>query len=564
MLKQTCFKKVEFYSVILLLVIIAGFASCEKDEQIIPDPAADFTYQLVDGSARSVQFTNTSIHAITYSWDFGDGTPVSDEKSPKHDFKKGGDYSVTLTATGENGTTSNTKTIKITLEYIFVNHEHGSNLIGVSTSSFSDANLEISSFQNFKPHFMRYYFGGTIVFDATTPPKGIASVKTSAYRRNGELTGQMAANMSDWNYTPALDFDKFINLCRANGAEPVVLLPVYAAYSSTPGPKMTRNELYAAHKAFVTYANITKGYGVKYWEIGNEDDLDPDNTSAATYAEVFNELVPLLKSIDPTIECGANTFWDTSRWKSLLPKIKQNMGFAVIHQYSTMQTYSDFLNKDMINWNGHSEIMIENFLTARKNLNDQSIPSKVIVTEISSHCTYAPANPKNNCVWKGLHNIQLLLQYGSYANVIGTMNWVTWYLGGLENTFNVFSGADETTLSPVGLTLQVLNDHLYPLVDKKTKVNSNEVEITISHSVDFSRMSVFILNKSKSMQTVSLSIPDFTGNPANNTKWVYQPATIDEWSQKVTYQQSSSTDLSAVTGISTDVPALSCTVYDFN
>ena len=564
MLKLTCLKKVEFYSVILLLVIIAGFASCKKDEQKISDPAADFTYQLVDGSARSVQFTNTSIQAITYSWDFGDGTPVSDEKSPKHDFKKGGDYSVTLTVTGENGNTPNTKTIKITLEYIFVNHEHGSNLIGVSTSSFSDANLGISSFQNFKPHFMRYYFGGTIVFDAATPPKGIASVKTSAYNRNGELTNQMAANMSGWNYTPALDFDQFIALCKFNGAEPVVLLPVYAAYSSTPGPKMTRDELYAAHKAFVIYANITKGYGVKYWEIGNEDDLDPDNTSAATYAEVFNELVPILKSIDPTIECGANTFWDTSRWKSLLPKIKQNMGFAVIHQYSPMQSYSDFLNKDMLNWNSGNEIMIENFLTALKNLNDQSIPSKVIVTEISSLCTYAPANPKNNCIWKGLHNIQLLLQYGSYANVIGTMNWVTWYQGGLENTFNVFSGADETTLSPVGLTLQVLNDHLYPLVDKKSKVNSNEVEITISHSLDFSRMSVFILNKSKSMQTVSLSIPDFTGNPANNTKWVYQPVTIDEWSQKVTYQQSSSTDLSAVEGINTDVPALSCIVYDFN
>jgi len=564
MLKQTFLKKSEFYSVILLLVLLSALASCKKDEPKTPDPSADFTYQLVDGFARSVQFTNTSILANTYSWDFGDGTPVSDENSPKHDYKKGGDYNVTLTVTGENGTTPNTKTIKISLGYIFVNHEHGSNLIGVSTSSFSDANLGISSFQNFKPHFMRYYLGSTIVFDAANPPNGIASVMTSDYKRNGELTGPMAANMNGWDYTPALDFDEFIDLCKATGAEPVILLPVYAAYSSTPGPKMTRNELYAAHKAFVTYANITKGYGVKYWEIGNEDDLDPDNTSAATYAEVFNELVPLLKSIDPTIECGANTFWNTSRWESLLPKIKQNMGFAVIHQYSTMQNYSDFLNKEMLNWNGSNEIMVERFLTARSNLNDNSIPSKVIVTEISSLCTYAPANPKNNCIWKGLHNIQLLLQYGSYTNVIGTMNWVTWYQGGLENTYNVFSGADETALSPVGVTLQLLNDHLYPVVEKKTKVNNNEVEITISHSVDFSRMSVFILNKSKSIQTVSLSIPNFTGNPANNTKWIYQPATIDEWSQNVTYQQSSITDLSAVTGISTDVPALSCTVYDFN
>ena len=447
---------------------------------------------------------------------------------------------------------------------IRVDYDHGSKLIGLSTSSFSDANLNFTSFQKFKPHFMRYYLGGTIVFDDANPPNGIASVQTSAYKRNGELTNQMAANMSGWKYTPALDFDKFMTLCKANGAEPVILLPVYAAYASTPGPKMTRTELYDAHKAFVKYANITKGYGVKYWEIGNEDDLDPDNTTAATYAEVFNELVPLLKAVDPAIECGANTFWNTSRWEILLPLIKKNMGFAVIHQYSPMQTYNEFLTMNLLSWKGNSEIMVDRFITARNNLKDSDIPSKVIVTEISSLCTYAPKNSKNNCVWKGLHNIQLLLQYGSYSNVIGTMNWVTWYNGGLENTYNIFSDGTETTLSPVGITLQVLNDHLYPIVDKKTKLNNNAVEITVSHTVDFSRMSIFILNKSKIMQSVPLNITDFTGNATNNTKWVYQPETIDEWSQSLTYLKSNTTDLKAVKDISVDVPALSCTVYDFN
>ncbi len=233
--------------------------------------------------------------------------------------------------------------------------DHGSTLVGVSTSSFSDANLTSTSLQKFNPHFIRYYLGSTIVFDFRNPPKGKASVTNYTYSRNGELSNPMMGNMNDWKYTLALDFDEFIALCKSNNAEPVVLLPMYAAYSSTPGPKMTREELYEAHKAFVTYANITKGYGVKYWEIGNEDDLGPDNTTAETYAEVFNELVPLLKEIDPTIQCGANTFWNTERWQQLLPMIKDKMGFAVIHQYSAIQTYTDFLTKDMLNWNGSNE-----------------------------------------------------------------------------------------------------------------------------------------------------------------------------------------------------------------
>jgi hypothetical protein len=444
---------------------------------------------------------------------------------------------------------------------------HGSGLIGVSTSSFSDANLTVASLQNVQPRFMRYYLGGTLVFDENNPPNGIASVTTTAYSRNGELTSAMSANMNGWKYTPALDFDNFMTLCKAYNAVPVVMLPVYAAYTATPSPKMSRTELYSAHQAFIKYANITKGYGVKYWEIGNEDDLDPDNTSAATYGEVFNELVPLLKSIDPSIECGANTFWDTNRWESLLPLIKNNLGFAVIHQYSPIEKYSDFLTKDLVNWKGDGsddEIMVDRFMDAINTLNDPTIPTKVIVTEISSLCTYAPPSPENNCVWKGLHNLQLLLQYGSYPNVIGTMNWVTWYSGGLENTFNIFSSGTETDLSPVGMTLQVLNDHLYPIVDKKVKFNNNAVEVTVSHTTAFSAMSVFILNKSKNTQTVTINIPTFAGDPTNNSKWVYQPGTVDEWSQSLTYEKSLITDLSSVSSASVNVPPLSCTVYDFN
>ncbi len=208
--------------------------------------------------------------------------------------------------------------------------------------------------------------------------------------------------------------------------------------------------------------------------------------------------------------------------------------------------------------------MVERFIIARGNLNDSSIPSKVLVTEISSLSVFAPANAKNNCAWKGLHNIQLLLQYGSYPNVIGTMNWVTWYQGGLENTYNVFSDSKETTLSPVGLSLKVVNDHVYPVVDKKTKLNNDAVEITVSHNMNFSKMSVFILNKSKKNQSVPLSITGFTGNVTQNTKCVYQPEFIDEWSQSLTYKQSSISDLKAIMNVSINVPPLSCTIYDFN
>jgi len=55
--------------------------------------------------------------------------------------------------------------------------------------------------------------------------------------------------------------------CRTVGAEPILQVPLLA--SNVDGGLSTPET--AAD--MVTYANVTKGYGIKYWEIGNEPDL---------------------------------------------------------------------------------------------------------------------------------------------------------------------------------------------------------------------------------------------------------------------------------------------------
>jgi PKD repeat protein len=61
-----------------------------------------------------VEFTNASTGDFdTLSWDFGDGSPTSNESNPTHIFSTGGVFTVTLTASGVGGEDTQTHTITV-------------------------------------------------------------------------------------------------------------------------------------------------------------------------------------------------------------------------------------------------------------------------------------------------------------------------------------------------------------------------------------------------------------------------------------------------------------------
>ncbi|MDD3135788.1 MAG: DUF2341 domain-containing protein, partial [Methanoregula sp.] len=73
-------------------------------------PAASFTGTPVYGLSHTIRFTDTSAnYPTTWSWDFGDGI-TSTLQNPVHTFAADGNYTVTLSATNEYG--SNTETIR--------------------------------------------------------------------------------------------------------------------------------------------------------------------------------------------------------------------------------------------------------------------------------------------------------------------------------------------------------------------------------------------------------------------------------------------------------------------
>ncbi|MBK9448119.1 MAG: PKD domain-containing protein [Bacteroidetes bacterium] len=82
----------------LLLTIILGLSACKKT----PEPC--FTH-VQTGTSLEVAFTNCSIDATTYDWEFGDGG-TSIAENPIYTFSTYGNHQVTLRATSKQGVSS--------------------------------------------------------------------------------------------------------------------------------------------------------------------------------------------------------------------------------------------------------------------------------------------------------------------------------------------------------------------------------------------------------------------------------------------------------------------------
>jgi hypothetical protein len=113
----------------------------------------------------------------------------------------------------------------------------------------------------------------------------------------------------DGYVNPANTFDAFMGVAQQTGAQTMLTVNYGSNAEGTAGGDPQE----AA--AWVKYANITKRYGVRYWEIGNElygngtygskweVDLHPEKGPAA-YAQNALDFIHAMKGVDPSIQVG--------------------------------------------------------------------------------------------------------------------------------------------------------------------------------------------------------------------------------------------------------------------
>ena len=127
-----------------LFLLLPVINSCSTDDETIPpNVVANFTNAGQSDGTGVVRFSNTSMNADSYFWDFGDNR-TSTEINPIHNYEEGGEYEVELIATDVKGNSdSDSKTITIekrilpsTVEF-FITTPDQSSLLELSTNEIS-------------------------------------------------------------------------------------------------------------------------------------------------------------------------------------------------------------------------------------------------------------------------------------------------------------------------------------------------------------------------------------------------------------------------------------------
>ncbi len=147
------------------------------DDMIIYEtPIASFSYlpQVANTENTQVEFTNATLFADSYEWDFGDQTPISNVESPGHEFPVDvpGQYTVTLIA--YNGSSVCTDTISriVYVEEIIIFY-----IPNAFTPDGDDYNetfqpIFYSGHDPYDFHFMIFDRWGEIVWESYNPSAG--------------------------------------------------------------------------------------------------------------------------------------------------------------------------------------------------------------------------------------------------------------------------------------------------------------------------------------------------------------------------------------------------------
>jgi len=305
----------------------------------------------------------------------------------------------------------------------------------------------------------------------------------------------------------SMDFDEYIHLCKEIDVEPLVVVNVLS-FQYKGGP--TREQLVKLAAAWVYYSNVTRKYGVKYWQLGNEVEKQ-DNKSKLTkelYSEIYGQMAAAMKKVDPSIRVGTGVM-SSPAWNRMV--LEQNPGlvdWVATHQYTW---HIPLTTCDYDGWKEYRDVYVPSVRNTQKLLDSNPAWKGVemLITETSSKgagVEWADGNVSN--LYKALLFFEMNTEQLASRSVRYTYFWCTrspWAHEAqsgksIDNLLDRDNG-----LTSQGQIVQIMNRYMLPnILDVKASDGYLRFRATISD--DSSEITFFALNKGDRADNVEFSV----------------------------------------------------------
>lgn len=285
-----------------------------------------------------------------------------------------------------------------------------------------------------------------------------------------------------------MDFDAYIAICRKRGAEPYVVV----ACESQKNSGATWDEQLAHAVAWVRYAQ-EKGYGVRHWEIGNENWHNQTAPPAEMAAQVVR-FARAMKAVDHGIRVGAsgnNPGW----WKTFLPLAAADLDFLSVSVYNCWgwKSYDRLLHApepDLLGDAGHALRAIDALPAGpdRQRL-------RVIIAETNSRDYSKDGWAHANNLGHAIVIFENLGRFLREPRITAAMLWNTrWVDVGKASEDIFYALDDDNTLTASGLAVALWGRHLHPRL-LAVEGGSGPVRAYASADADASAWTVWLVNR---------------------------------------------------------------------
>jgi hypothetical protein len=277
------------------------------------------------------------------------------------------------------------------------------------------------------------------------------------------------------------DFDEFVQAARDMDAEPVVVVPYDAPGFSETGLK----EFVEHAAAWVRYANIQKGYNIRYWEIGNENWHPKSKNPMEKRSREVLEIAKAMRAVDPSIKLGSS-----------------GVDGNIVGDALDFVTYSNYEGMKIDQYSAAKAPAFSKLTQSAPNHINMPLKDKEIFAVEFNAVEFTKPQDWSHDVSHCLQLFDMMGQILSDGRIDCAMIWGTRWMEEDHSGYIWYTVDRNNGLTPIGNIYSMWSKNLKPNLVRAT--GPEQTRCFAMHNPKNGALSVMVINQSNQEQTVKL------------------------------------------------------------